>query len=109
MGLLDGMLGGVVGAEMVTVVNRLIEKHGGVQGLINQFQQEGLGPTIKSWVETGENQPISPDEVHKALGPDDLRELAAKVGMSPEELAAKLSNVLPKAVDKLTPKGTVQQ
>lgn len=106
MGLLDGMLGGAVGAEMVTVVNRLIEKHGGVQGLVNQFQQQGLGQTIQSWVGTGENQPISPAEVHKALGPDDLRDLAAKVGISPDELATKLSAVLPTAVDKLTPNGT---
>ena len=48
MGLLDGLLGGVIGAEMVTVVNGLIEKHGGVQGIVAQFEQQGFGATVRS-------------------------------------------------------------
>ena len=107
MGLLDGVLGGVVGAEMATVVNGLIQRHGGLQGLIREFEQKGLGGTVKSWVGTGPNQPISPAEVHQALGPDAVAQLAAKVGLSPEELTQRLSQVLPKAVDTLTPGGVV--
>jgi uncharacterized protein YidB (DUF937 family) len=107
MGLLDGVLGGVVGAEMASVVNQLIEKHGGVQGIITQMQQQGLGATVKSWVSTGPNQPISPTQVHQAFGPQILSELAAKTGLNPQDLAAKLSQVLPQVVDKLTPGGTV--
>ena len=107
MGLLDGLLGGAVGAEMVTVVNGLIEKHGGVQGIIAQFEQQGLGGTVRSWVGTGANQPITADQIHQAFGSDTVRQLAAKVGLTPEELAAKLSTVLPQAIDKLTPGGTV--
>ena len=107
MGLLDGLLGGAVGAEMVTVVNGLIEKHGGVQGIIAQLEQQGLGGTVRSWVGTGANQPITPDQIHQAFGSDTVKQLAAKVGLSPEELAAKLSAVLPQAIDKLTPGGTV--
>ncbi len=106
MGLLDGLIGGAVGAEMVTVVNGLIEKHGGVKGIIDQFQQQGLGPTIQSWVGNGENLPITPDQVHQALGSDTVKQLAAKLGIPPEELAAKLAQVLPQTVDKLTPGGT---
>ena len=45
MGLLDGLLGGIVGAEMATVVNGLIQKHGGLQGLVREFEQKGLGAT----------------------------------------------------------------
>jgi len=45
MGLFDGLLGGIVGAEMATVVNGLIERHGGVQGVVNQLRSNGLGPT----------------------------------------------------------------
>jgi len=107
MGLLDGLLGGAVGAEMVTVVNGLIEKHGGVQGIIAQLEQQGLGGTVRSWVGTGTNQPITPDQIHQAFGSDTVKQLAAKVGLTPEELAAKLSAVLPQAIDKLTPGGTV--
>jgi len=105
MGLIDGLLGGLVGAEMATVVNGLIEKHGGVQGIIAQLEQQGLGNTVRSWVGTGANQPITPDQVHQAFGPDLVKQLAARVGMSPEDLAARLSQVLPQAIDKLTPGG----
>jgi uncharacterized protein YidB (DUF937 family) len=107
MGILDGLLGGAVGAEMATVVNGLIEKHGGVQGIVAQLEQQGLGGTVRSWVGTGANQPITADQIHQAFGSDVVKELAAKVGLSPDVLAAKLSQVLPTAIDKLTPTGTV--
>lgn len=107
MGLLDGLLGGVVGGEMASVVNGLIEKHGGVQGIVKQFEQQGLGETVKSWVGTGANLPISADQVHQALGSGALQELAAKVGLNPQDLAQKLSQILPQAIDKLTPGGAV--
>lgn len=109
MGLFDGLLGGVVGGEMASVVNGLIEKHGGIQGIIAQLEQHGLGDKVRSWIGTGQNQQISPQEVHTAFGSDTIRELAAKVGLSPDELTAKLSQVLPRAVDHLTPGGVVPQ
>jgi uncharacterized protein YidB (DUF937 family) len=105
MGMFDGLLGGVVGAEMATVVNGLIEKHGGIQGIVSQLEQQGLGGTVRSWVGTGANQPITADQIHQAFGSDAVKQLAAKMGMSPEDLAAKLSQVLPQAIDKLTPGG----
>jgi uncharacterized protein YidB (DUF937 family) len=107
MGMFDGILGGAVGAEMATVVNNLIEKHGGVQGIVAQLEQQGLGGTVRSWIGTGANQPISPDQIHQVFGSDMVKELAAKVGLSPDVLAAKLSQVLPQAIDKLTPAGAV--
>ena len=70
MGMFDGLLGGVVGAEMATVVNGLIEKHGGIQGIVAQLEQQGLGGTVRSWVGTGPNQPITADQVHQAFGPE---------------------------------------
>src|SRR6476469_7934825 len=103
MGLLDGMLGGIVGAGMVSVVNHILDQHGGLQGVVNQFEQNGLGATVKSWVGTGPNQSISANEVQRALGPDLLQQLSAKSGLSVQELSEKLSQVLPQAVDKLTP------
>jgi uncharacterized protein YidB (DUF937 family) len=107
MGMFDGILGGVVGAEMATVINELIEKHGGVQGIVAQLEQQGLGGTVRSWVGSGVNQPITADQIHQAFGSDVVKELAAKVGLSPDVLAGKLSQVLPQAIDKLTPAGTV--
>ncbi|MEP6883865.1 MAG: YidB family protein [Gammaproteobacteria bacterium] len=105
MGLFDGLLGGIVGAEMATVVNGLIEKHGGIQGIVAQLEQQGLGGTVRSWVGTGANLPITPDQVHQAFGADAVKQIAARLHMTPEDLAAKLSQVLPQAIDKLTPGG----
>ncbi|HEV8448266.1 MAG TPA: YidB family protein [Gemmatimonadaceae bacterium] len=107
MGLFDGLLGGIVGAGMVSVVSDIIDKHGGLNGVVNQFQRQGFGDTVKSWVGTGRNMPISPDELHKVLGTDTMNQLAAKLGMTPDELAQKLSTALPQAIDKLTPHGVV--
>ncbi len=107
MGLFDGLLGGIVGAGMVSVVSGIIEKHGGLQGVVSEFERNGLGPTVKSWVGTGPNQPISPEDLHKALGPDLLQQLSEKSGLSVAELTQKLSQILPQAVDKLTPGGSI--
>lgn len=107
MGLLDGLLGGAVGAEMATVVNSLIEKHGGVQGIVSQLESQGLGSTVRSWVGTGANQPVSAEQLHAALGPDVMAQLAGKLGIPPAELSAKLAQILPGAIDKLTPGGAV--
>ena len=108
MGLFDGLLGGVVGVEMATVVNGLIEKHGGLQGIVTQMESQGFGNTVKSWVGTGANQPISPDQVHAAFGSEAIAALAAKFGLNPQEVAQKLAQALPQAVDHLTPSGSVK-
>jgi len=107
MGLLDGLIGGAVGAEMITVVNGVIAKHGGLGGMMQQFQAQGFGDTIKSWIGTGPNQPISPDQLHQAVGPDLIAQLATKLGMTPQDLAAKLSTTLPQVVDTMTPGGVI--
>jgi uncharacterized protein YidB (DUF937 family) len=108
MGLLDGLIGGVVGAEMASVVNTFIQQHGGVQGIVSQLETQGLGATARSWVSTGANQAISPDEISKVFGSNPvLGQLATKAGMSPQDLAQKLAQVLPGAIDKLTPGGAI--
>jgi uncharacterized protein YidB (DUF937 family) len=107
MGMFDGILGGMVGAGMVSVVSGLIEKNGGLQGLVSQFEKNGLGSTVQSWIGTGPNQSISPDQVHQVLGGDLLQQLSAKSGLSVQDLAQKLAQVLPQAVDTMTPEGTL--
>jgi uncharacterized protein YidB (DUF937 family) len=107
MGLLDGMVGGIVGAGMVSVVNGILEKHGGVQGVVSEFEKNGLGATVRSWVGTGPNEAVSPADVQRVLGSDLLQQLSAKSGLSVQDLAEKLSHVLPQAVDHLTPGGAI--
>jgi uncharacterized protein YidB (DUF937 family) len=107
MGLFDGVLGGVVGAGMLSVINGVLDKHGGLQGVVSQFEQHGLGDTVKSWIGTGANQPIAADQIHKVLGTDTLQQLADKAGISVSDLAQKLAQLLPQAVDKMTPGGSL--
>jgi uncharacterized protein YidB (DUF937 family) len=105
--MFDGIVGGLVGAGMMSAINGVIEKHGGLQAVVGQFERNGLGTTIQSWVGTGPNQPISPENISKVLGPDLLQQLSTKAGMSVQDLAQKLAEVLPQAVDKMTPNGTI--
>jgi len=107
MGMFDGLLGGIVGAGMVSVVNSVLEKHGGVQGVVNEFERNGLGTTVRSWVSTGPNQPVSPEDVQRALGPELLQQLSQKSGVPVQDLSRKLAEVLPQAVDKMTPDGAI--
>jgi uncharacterized protein YidB (DUF937 family) len=108
MGLFDGVLGGVVGAEMLTVVSGLIDKHGGVQGVVTQLEQQGLGGTVRSWISNEPNQPISAQQLHETFGADTIAQLAAKAGITPQEVLQKLAQALPQAIDKLTPAGVVK-
>ena len=103
MSLLDGIIGGA----MASVVNNLIQEHGGVGGIVNELQSKGLGDTVKSWVATGPNQPVSGAALHDAFGETTMAELAARHGMTTAELSEKLAQVLPQAVDGLTPDGHV--
>jgi len=107
MGLLDGFLGGVVGAEVTSLVSGFIEHHGGVQGLVSQFEQQGLGPTIQSWIGAGPNQAISVEQLQKVIGNDALIQLAGRFGINPQDLLQKVAQALPAAVDKLTPDGVI--
>src|SRR6478752_6045288 len=76
----------------------------GLGGLLEKFQQSGHGDVAKSWVGSGQNQPISPGPLSSALGPAIIMTLAQKTGLS-EEVKAQLSQALPGFVDKLTPQG----
>lgn len=107
MGLLDGLIGGAVGAGLAVAASRLIEEHGGVQGIVRQMETHGLGETVRSWVSTGPNQPVSAERLHQIFGSGTLAEMAQRAGMTPQELSQKLSVFLPQAIDHLTPDGRV--
>ena len=78
---------------------------GGLGGLLEKLQQSGHGEVTKSWIGSGQNQPISPGSLGSALGPSIIKALAEKTGLSEQELTAQLSELLPGFVDKLTPQG----
>lgn len=95
--------------DLLSSLIELISGQGGLQGLIKLFNDKGLGDIINSWIGTGENKPISSDQVQSVFGTDALSGLASKVGLNVNDLSAQLSNLLPDVVDKLSPDGKVTQ
>jgi uncharacterized protein YidB (DUF937 family) len=93
--------------KVVQKVGPLLEQVGGIDGLVKKFESAGLGNVAKSWVSTGSNQSVSPEQVKEALGPQQVEQVANEAGVSTDEAAAGLSKVLPDAVDNVTPSGQV--
>jgi uncharacterized protein YidB (DUF937 family) len=91
------------------VLKLVNDSKGGLAGLISTFQAKGMGGIISSWVGTGENQPVSGDQVANAIGSEKVDEIAGKLGMSSDKVKAALASVLPVVIDKLTPDGKVPQ
>ena len=107
MGLLDSLIGGAVGAGLAVAAEKFIDQHGGVQGIATQLQEHGLGDTVKSWIGRGPNQPIAPEHLETAFGAGTLADMAQRLGMSPEALKQQMAQLLPQAVDHLTPDGVI--
>ena len=105
MGLFDKILGVGVGVGATTLLNSFIEKQGGLQNIASQFEKNGFGDTIKSWISQGRNLPITADQIQQALGSEKVKELAAKMGLPVDKLAELLAQHLPPAIDKVTPDG----
>ena len=78
---------------------------GGLGGLLNKLQQGGLGDQTKSWVGSGQNQPVSPSQLGSALGPNIIKTLSQMTGVSEDDLSKQLSQILPGVVNSLTPNG----
>jgi uncharacterized protein YidB (DUF937 family) len=112
MSLLSNLVSGAVGATLASAAKDYIAKQGGLQAVVAQFEQHGLGDTVKSWVGTGANSPISADQLSKVLGGAGagglLASLASKLGVSPETINAQLAEHLPQVVDQMTPNGKVE-
>ncbi|MCA8898301.1 MAG: YidB family protein [Hyphomonas sp.] len=106
MGIVKNVVAGAAGAEMLLLLKGAIEKQGGVKGIVQKFEQSGLGKEAQSWVGMGPNKPVTPDQVHAALGPDTVQQLATKAGMPVKDMLAQIAQHLPGVIDKLTPNGT---
>jgi uncharacterized protein YidB (DUF937 family) len=78
---------------------------GGLGGLLNKLQQGGLGDQTKSWIGSGQNQPVSPGQLSQALGPNIIKTLSQMTGVSEDELTKQLSQGIPVIVNNLTPNG----
>lgn len=118
MGLLDSVMDGAkrtLGSSgqsglLDGVMEMLSDKQaGGLSGLVEQFKGKGLGDIVSSWVSTGQNLPVSAEQIQQVLGGDKLQQLAQHAGIKPDAVANSLANLLPSVVDKLTPDGKVPE
>lgn len=100
-----GQLLGGKGGELINLITQQAGKMGGLGGLLKGFQQE----KADSWVSTGQNQDLTPDEAQAGLGQDFIQEAAAKLGVQPEEVSQAAAQVVPGMVDQMTPEGKVDE
>ncbi len=119
MSLLDqvtGAVGGLLGGQggdnpLLKALTGLLGQNsaiGGLGGLVQAFQQNGLGEIVNSWVGTGQNLPATPSQIEQGLGSDLLKQLAGQAGLSPSAVSSQLAGLLPNLIDKLTPNGKVE-
>jgi len=114
MGLFDGIAGAVVSnmlkgeqGGLANVAMEMLNQKGGLGGILEMFQQNGMADQAASWVGQGENQPLSADQISNVFGDGMLADLAAKAGISPDMLSGQLADKLPGLIDQLTPDGEV--
>ena len=92
---------------LVGLLGNLFTQSGGLQGMMSKFSQAGFGNVFSSWVGTGQNQPINPDQIQQVLGSDQVKAFAKKLGIDPTQVSQLMADQLPKVVDKLTPQGKI--
>lgn len=111
VGKLAGGAAGQGGASaLVTTVLQMLNNHpGGLSGLAEAFQKNGLGEVAASWIGTGRNLPVSADQLQQVLGADQVQAFARKAGLSPDLAGSQLADLLPTIVDRLTPGGQMPQ
>ncbi len=125
MGLLDSLAGAALNQVLGSVGgnNQLVKaalnmltggtaagaatQGGGLAGLLQQLQGSGIADAVQSWISTGPNQPVSPEQLQAALGPDKVAAVAQEAGVSPEQASSGLAALLPNLINHLTPDGNV--
>lgn len=112
MGFLDQVTGALSGAAGLSgqigtmkAVGEWVERQGGMNGVVQKFQAVGLGEVVQSWIGTGKNLSVTPQQIETVLGATGLQDLAKTAGVTPADLAQKLSTLLPQVIDQLTPDG----
>jgi uncharacterized protein YidB (DUF937 family) len=113
MGLFDSLVGQVESAisgnqgGVMDAVTHLINnpETGGLQGLVKTLQDKGSGNEVASWIGTGQNMPVTADQIVQVIGNDRLQGIAQKFGLSPQTLSSGLAEMLPHVIDHLSPNG----
>jgi len=106
-----GQGGGGQAALLSMVIGMLANdgQGGGLAALMQKFQAAGMGEQMNSWIGSGQNQPVSPEQMGQVFGNDQMSQMAERMGLSTGDLSAQMSQVLPQAVDHFTPGGQVPE
>jgi uncharacterized protein YidB (DUF937 family) len=114
MGLLDGLLGGLMGggtqqaqSPLVQMALQLIQQNGGLPGIISKFQHGGMTDEVGSWVGTGQNMPMTGNQLQEILGSGSIGQIAQQLGLSHGDASSNLAQILPQIIDRMTPTGQV--
>jgi uncharacterized protein YidB (DUF937 family) len=137
MGLLDGLIGNVIGSmlggnqgqdPLGSVLSRLgggnqpqsgnlllqlalsmLQQNGGLEGILGKLREGGLSQQADSWVGTGQNMNISADQLQQVFGSSGISDLASRLGMSEQQASSGLAQLLPEVINQLTPEGQVPE
>jgi uncharacterized protein YidB (DUF937 family) len=113
MGFLDDItakLGGQNGEEGgLASLQRMFASNGGLSGMTSKLSNSGMGKQVQSWIGTGENQPVSGQQMQQAMDPNELHSMAEQAGMSDEEASEQLAQAVPQMVNQATPEGQIPQ
>lgn len=116
MGLFDSIAKQVLGGaaagqqdQMADALGGILNQVGGIQGLLGKAKEMGIEKTVASWVSTGENDAVSPEQIHNLLGADAVQGVAQKLGFNVQQILPVLAQFFPMVIDKLTPGGQIDQ
>ena len=130
MGLLDGLLGNLMGSFregsqeqnplgsgnqtqggnlLLQIALMMLQQNGGLEGVLNRFRQGGLAQQVDSWVGTGQNMEISGDQLQHVFGSSTIGDLASKLGMPTGQTGSLMAQILPELINQLTPQGQVPE
>jgi uncharacterized protein YidB (DUF937 family) len=107
IGGLTGGRGGGTGNILLQLALSMLQQQGGLGNVLGKFREAGMGSQADSWVSTGQNMNISPNQLEQVFGSGALNDIASKLGMSQEQAGSAMSQVMPELINQLTPQGQV--
>ena len=103
----SGTSSGGGSGRLLQLALAMLQQNGGLDGVLGKFRQAGMGAQADSWVSSGQNMNISPDQLQQVFGSGSLNDIASQLGMSQNQAGSTMSQMLPELINQLTPQGQV--
>jgi uncharacterized protein YidB (DUF937 family) len=87
--------------EFLLAIEDLVQRNGAVSGIVRRMEQLGLGSVARSWLDNNVQEPIFSEQLHALFGTGVLRAIAAKLDLQPRDLVLRLSQTLPRVLNRL--------